>query len=147
MIKRSYEVTINMQAGNPIKLTGKTAENFWVMWQNYKRGNDIPAGFDISTPTTDGKSFTVQSILFKNVVSVDRSAITATEVDAVVPEPIKDCSPDPNPIYDIQTFKTEAERQEYLKSKGTVEDLPPKPDGDDQKTDTGDKGTEENGAD
>lgn len=71
MIKRSYEVTINMQTGDPIELTGTVAENFWVMWQNYKRGNDIPVGFDIPTATTDGKSFTVKSILFKNVVSVE----------------------------------------------------------------------------
>ncbi len=126
MIKRSYEVIINMKTGDPIKLTGSTSENFWVMWQNYKRGNDIPVGFDIPEPTTDGKSFTVKSILFENVVSVERSAITETEVEAAEPEPIKDCSPDAGPVITVQTFKTEAERREYLKSKENVEDLAPK---------------------
>lgn len=126
MIKRSYEVTINMQTGDPIKLTGTVAENFWVMWQNYKRGNDIPVGFDIPTATTDRKSFTVKSILFKNVVSVERGAIAESKVDAAVPDPIQECTPDADLMIEVKTFTSEAERQAYLKSKEKVEDLDPK---------------------
>ncbi len=142
MIKRSFEVTINMQTGDPIKLTGSAGENFWIMWQNYKRGNDIPVGFDIPTPTTDGKSFTVKSILFKNVVSVERSAITETEVDAAVPEPVKDCSPDAGPVIEVKSFETEAERREYLKSKENVEDLTPKEPSTEESEPKTDEGTE-----
>ncbi|WP_300919645.1 hypothetical protein [uncultured Dubosiella sp.] len=126
MIKRSYEVTINMQTGDPIKLTGSVAENFWVMWQNYKRGNDIPVGFDIPTATTDGKSFTVKSILFKNVVSVERGAVSETKVDAAIPDPIQECTPEADPVIEVKTFTSEAERRAYLKSKDNVEDLEPK---------------------
>lgn len=134
MIKRSYEVTINMQTGDPIKLTGSVAENFWVMWQNYKRGNDIPVGFDIPTATTDGKSFTVKSILFKNVVSVERGAVSETKVDAAIPDPIQECTPEADPVIEVKTFTSEAERRAYLKSKDNVEDLEPKdPSKDDSK--------------
>lgn len=126
MIKRSYEVTINMQTGDPIKLTGLVAENFWVMWQNYKRGNDIPVGFDIPTATTDGKSFTVKSILFKNVVSVERGVVSETKVDAAIPDPIQECTPEADPVIEVKTFTSEAERRAYLKSKDNVEDLEPK---------------------
>lgn len=134
MIKRSYEVTINMQTGDPIKLTGSVAENFWVMWQNYKRGNDIPVGFDIPTATTDGKSFTVKSILFKNVVSVERGAVSETKVDAAIPDPIQECTPEADPVIEVKAFTSEAERRAYLKSKDNVEDLEPKdPSKDDSK--------------
>ncbi len=146
MIKRSYEVTINMQTGDPIKLTGSVAENFWVMWQNYKRRNDIPVGFDIPTATTDGKSFTVKSILFKNVVSVERGAVSETKVDAAIPDPIQECTPEADPVIEVKTFTSEAERRAYLKSKDNVEDLEPKdPSKEDPKQEGSDDTTQESG--
>lgn len=146
MIKRSYEVTINMKTGDPIKLTGTVAENFWVMWQNYKRGNDIPVGFDIPTATSDGKSFTVKSILFKNVVSVERGAITETEVEAAKPEPLVNCKAEADPVIEVKTFTSEAERRAYLKSKDNVEDLEPKdPSKEDPKQEGSDDTTQESG--
>lgn len=147
MIKRSYTVTVTIQSGSPIVFEGEVAHNFWAMYENFKRGNDVPVGFTYYTPNTEGTSSTATTLLFKNVVSVVRSPISAETVENAVPTMPFTVQFEEQPApEEVKSFQTEAERRAYLKGKQNVTPVTPSaPSKEDDKTQQGEGGTTSGG--